>query len=133
MHYLLGRDENSVENPVNEFSHAWDTVFETMDARARAGGLWKLVVPTGPLRKSMAVLNGVAFRHIDRAIQRRINGEKLGNSFLDSITEETLDREVGLLNHIHGSTEIDPFFKEIRGHLMTIILGGRDTAALTLT
>ncbi|EXJ79174.1 hypothetical protein A1O3_08675 [Capronia epimyces CBS 606.96] len=115
MHYMLGTDENTVENPVNQFSHAWDTVFEIMDARARAGGLWRIILPQKPMKDAMAILNGVAYPQIDRAIERRKAGEKLGDSFLDAITADTLDRE------------------EIRGHLMTIMLGGRDTAALTLT
>lgn len=94
MGFLLGTDENSVENPVNQFAHAWDTVFEIMDARARAGGLWRWIIPQQPLDKAMAVLNGVTYPHIDAAIQRRKAGEKLGDSFLDAITEDTLDREV---------------------------------------
>ena len=96
MGFLLGTDENSVENPVNDFSHAWDRVFEIIDQRARAGGLWKLIVPKKPLLDAMAVLNGVAYPHIDKAIQRRRNGEKIGESFLDCVTEDTLDREVGV-------------------------------------
>ncbi|KAI1613509.1 cytochrome P450 [Exophiala viscosa] len=115
MNYMLGTDENTVEKPVHQFSHAWDNVFEIMDARARAGGLWKILLPKKPMQDAMAVLNEVAYTQIDRAVERRKNGEKLGTSFLDAITEDTLDRE------------------EIRGHLMTIMLGGRDTAALTLT
>lgn len=94
MGFLLGTDENSVENPRNQFAHAWDTVFEIMDARARAGGLWKWIIPQKPLNEAMAVLNGVAYPHIDQAIRRRTQGEKLGDSFLDAITEDTLDREV---------------------------------------
>ena len=94
MHYMLGTDENTVEMPVNQFAQAWDIVFETMDARARAGGLWKVIVPQKPMKDAMAVLNGVAYPQIDRAIERRKNGEKLGTSFLDAITADTLDREV---------------------------------------
>ena len=94
MGFLLGTDENSVENPVNEFSHAWDRVFKIIDQRARAGGLWRWIVPQKPLDEAMAVLNGVTYPHIDRAIERRRNGEKQGDSFLDAVTEDTLDREV---------------------------------------
>lgn len=97
MGFLLGTDENSVENPVNDFSHAWDLVFKVLDSRARAGGLWKWIVPKKPLLDAMAVLNGVAYPHIDRAIQRRTNNEKIGESFLDCVTEDTLDREVSVL------------------------------------
>jgi hypothetical protein len=94
MGFLLGTDENTVECPVNDFSHAWDRVFEIIDRRARAGGLWKLIVPKKPLLDAMAVLNGVAYPHIDRAIERRRKGEKVGESFLDCVTEDTQDREV---------------------------------------
>ncbi len=94
MGFLLGTDENTVENPVNKFAHAWDRVFKIIDQRARAGGLWKWIVPTKPLLESMAVLNGVTYPHIDRAIERRKNGDKIGDSFLDAVTEDTLDREV---------------------------------------
>lgn len=99
MGFLLGTDENSVENPVNEFSHAWDRVFEIIDQRARAGGLWRWIVPKKPLLEAMAVLNGVTYPHIDRAIERRRNGEKKGESFLDAVTEDTLDREVFFVSH----------------------------------
>jgi hypothetical protein len=94
MNYMLGTDENTVEKPVHQFSHAWDNVFEIMDARARAGGLWKILLPKKPMQDAMAVLNEVAYTQIDRAVERRKNGEKLGSSFLDAITEDTLDREV---------------------------------------
>jgi hypothetical protein len=94
MNYMLGTDENTVESPVHQFSHAWDSVFEIMDARARAGGLWKILLPKKPMQDAMAILNGVAYTQIDRAVERRKNGEKLGSSFLDAITEDTLDREV---------------------------------------
>lgn len=119
--FMFGRSFESLTSPSADFMRSFDQVQHTQGLIERTGRLAKFI-PRKAFRSGLDELNSVLMSYIDEALARHT--ERIENptaekeeelNFLDSIVVQSQDKTV------------------LRDQLITVLLAGRDTAAVTLT
>lgn len=118
--FLLGDSVNSLEDPKVEFAHAFAEVQHVQAIIARAGPAQALVSKKG-FYKSLKILNAFVEKYIDQALalspaelEAKTKSDQ-GYTFLHALASYTRDRNI------------------LRDQLVSVLLAGRDTTAVTLS
>ena len=119
-HFLLGRSVDSLQNSQTEFADAFAVVQNVQAQIARAGPLQHLI-PKKNFRKGLKVINQFVGQYIDQALQlspdelEKVTKSDEGYTFLHALASHTRDRDV------------------LRDQIISVLLAGRDTTAVTLS
>ncbi|KAJ1333031.1 cytochrome P450 monooxygenase [Microdochium nivale] len=118
--FLLGATTDSLNNPRNEFSVAFNDVQSTMTYLTTIGPLEKFVL-RGKLNRDIAKLDEFVMPFIQQALNLpqseldKLSKSDKGFTFLHSVVRQTRDPQV------------------LRDQIVAVLLAGRDTTAATLS
>lgn len=118
--FMFGRSIDSMSIPDADFIRAFDHVQHTQGLIERTGRLAQFI-PKKAFHSSLDVLNGVLESYIDDALSRQ---QKRSSKAAEQ------DEEPNFLDSIAARSQNKT---ALRDQLITVILAGRDTAAVTLT
>ncbi|KAF9928043.1 hypothetical protein BGZ67_007187 [Mortierella alpina] len=128
--FLFGDSVNSLEQENSEFSQAFNHAQSITAWRFRVP-IWKYVLPTKKLLKSIETLDEFVYKIIDKAITRQEEREKQSSN-------EAGKKDEGyatLLDHFLSYQKENNFVDReyLRSMLLNFLLAGRDTTASLLT
>ncbi|CAO3569394.1 unnamed protein product [Mortierella alpina] len=128
--FLFGDSINSLEHENSEFSHAFNCAQSITAWRFRVP-IWKYVLPTKKLLKSIETLDKFVYKIIDKAIARQEERERQSSDEAGQKDEGHATLLDHFLSHQKENSFVDREY--LRSMLLNFLLAGRDTTASLLS